>query len=237
MGLGLPRPRVPRGAAAARASRRASSRSGRSRSWSLPALVYLLSYVPWMRQGHSVADVLAHAARHLELPRQPDRHPHLLQPLVDLALAVSAHLVLLVLGRGVRARDRGARQPRDLVGRGARVAVGARERDPLARPAARLLRRRLLPALPALGPLAAHAQLPPLPVRGDPLRLPVARDAARPPLGRRARRSSRAATSCWWWRSSCCSCPSSRRCRCRPRLWGFRFPTGGGLWTWFPSWI
>ena len=20
-------------------------------------------------------------------------------------------------------------------------------------------------------------------------------------------------------------------------IWGFRFPTGGGIWTWFPSWI
>ena len=20
-------------------------------------------------------------------------------------------------------------------------------------------------------------------------------------------------------------------------LWGFRFPGGGGLWTWFPSWV
>ena len=20
-------------------------------------------------------------------------------------------------------------------------------------------------------------------------------------------------------------------------LWGFRFPTGGGIWTWFPTWI
>ena len=20
-------------------------------------------------------------------------------------------------------------------------------------------------------------------------------------------------------------------------LWSFRFPTGGGIWTWFPTWI
>ena len=70
----------------------------------LPAVVYLLSYVPWMRQGTQRVGRAPHAAGHLGLPRQPDRHPHLLQPLVDLALAVPAHLVLLVLGRGLRAR-------------------------------------------------------------------------------------------------------------------------------------
>ena len=174
-------------------SGRASWRSERSRSWLLPAAVYLLSYVPWMRQAHrdgaewwSAACGGRAAAGHLELPRQPDRHPHLLQPVVDLALALPAHLVLLVLGRGLRARHRRARQPGDLVGLGAGLAVGARDRDPLARPAARLLRRGLLPALPAVGALAAHAQLLALPLRGDPVRLPVARRCSSTAAGTRA---------------------------------------------------
>ena len=37
--------------------------------------------------------------------------------------------------------------------------------------------------------------------------------------------------------SSSSSCRSSPRCPVPSALWGFRFPGGGGLWTWFPSWI
>ncbi len=37
----------------------------------LPAAVYLLSYVPWMRQGHTVMDVVRLQSDDLELPREP----------------------------------------------------------------------------------------------------------------------------------------------------------------------
>ncbi len=126
----------------------------------------------------------ARAARHLELPRQPAGDAHLLQPVVDVAVPVPAHLVLLVGRRRCRAGHHRARQPRDLVGGAAGGRLGPAQRLALARRASPLRRQRLLHAVPALGALAAHAQLQPLPVRGDPLRLPRARPAARSRLGR-----------------------------------------------------
>ena len=60
------------------------------------------------------------------------------------------------------------------------LVTGARARDPR-----RLFSgARLLLPLPALGPLAAHAQLQPLPLRGHPLRVPEPGHAPRPRLGR-----------------------------------------------------
>ena len=196
--------------------RGAGARSAR-RSWSLPAAVYLLSYVPWMRQGNCPGGRAAGRLRAGGRQKQRDiwsYHANLtathtyFSPWWTWPWLYRPTWYFWFSGEGF---------VRGIVALGnpaiwwASVPVSLwalGDRNPLARPAARLLRRRLLPALPAVGPLAAHAQLLPLPLRGHPLRLPVARDAARPPLGQGPGRRSRAATWCWWRRSSCCSCPS-----------------------------
>src|SRR5207247_8841665 len=116
-----------------------------------------------------VARAVARATCHLAVPRAPPGHPSLLQQVVHLAVALPAHLVLLPPGDLLRARDRGHREPRAVVGVGPRLGLGARDGDETPRPAAPLRRRGLLRALPALGDLAADPELQPLPLRGDPV--------------------------------------------------------------------
>ena len=77
------------------------------------------------------------------------------------------------------------------------LSAWAIARRALARPPAPLRGGGVLPPLPPLGALAPHPQLQPLPLRGDPLRLPCARLAARSRLGRQGARSSRGATCSW----------------------------------------
>ena len=185
--------------AGARSSARASWPSARSPSRSLPAAIYLLSYVPWMRPGPSpLADVVAHAGDIWGYHADLQRDPPLLQRVVDVALAVparpgttstqDAELSCAASWPSATPRSGGCRCPSSLWA----LVTGIRG----ARPAPPLLRRGLLPPLPAVGPLAAHAQLQPLPVRGHPLRLPDARALASTGTGTAGRRSSRAATSC-----------------------------------------
>src|SRR5207247_2627432 len=125
-------------------------------------------------------------ARHLELPRAPERHPSLFQPLVDLALALSADLVFLPVRGWLDARDPRPPKPGPVVGQRPRHRVGPRDRDPRARSPPDLLGSGLLPSLPALGDLAANPELQPLPLRGHPLRLPQPGNVAGPLLGHRA---------------------------------------------------
>ena len=79
-------------------SPRASWPSRRSPSPCCPVSIYVLSYVPWMRQGHAPADLWPHAGGHLAVPRRPERDASLLQQVVHLAVALPAHLVLLQAG-------------------------------------------------------------------------------------------------------------------------------------------
>ena len=102
-----------------------------------------------------------------------------------------------------------------------------------------LHRRRLLLPLPALGDLAAHAELQPLPLRGDPLRLPDPRPDPGPRTGtarrREAARGYVGATLVVMFLFFL-SVPG-RAARARGRV---LLPTSGhGVrpWTWFPTWV
>ena len=141
------------------------------------------------------------------------------------------------VGRRRDRRDRRARQPGALVGVAAGRVLGPITGLWRTGPAADLLRRGLLLPVPALGAVAADAQLQPLPVRGDPLRLPRARHAARSRVGRRAAARRRESTSC---------VVIALFLYFLPLLIGYPFPAswffqnlGGGVrpWSWFRTWI
>ncbi len=167
-----------------RPSPRGGARGPRLRR-SFPLAVYVLSYVPWMRQGHTPWEAVALQKAIWRLPRGPRPPP---TPTSAGGGPGPGSTGPLGTSGGRAAGGCAASWPsatRRSGGRRSRVsawavATGVRWRDP---------RRvfagsRLLPAVPALGPLAAHAQLQPLPLRGHPLRVPRPRDPPRPRLGR-----------------------------------------------------
>src|SRR6266496_1045513 len=181
LGLGLPRPGAGgRPQAPALRPARAGARGHRlprpARGHLFPELRPLDAPAPFGQGGGH------RPARHLELPRAPERHPSLLQPLVDLALALSADLVFLPIRGRLDARDPRPRKPGPVVGERPRHRLGPGDGDPRARPPLDLLGSGLLLSLPALGDLAPHPELQPLPLRGHPVRLPQPGDAAGPLL-------------------------------------------------------
>ena len=186
----------------------------------------------------------------LELPRRPRRHPSLLQQVVHLALAGAAHLVLLQPGHRVgRARHRRHRQPGAVVGLAAGLVVGRCTRGAGSDPRRLFSGAGLLLPLPALGPVAAHAQLLALSARGDTLRLPVARRAARPPL-EPGTGAARARLPGGGGRPVRALPPVPHRDPGAERTLELSLPGlpveigpyhvmlgGFGIWTWFPTWV
>ncbi len=92
----------------------------------LPAAVYLLSYVPWMRQGHSAWEVVTLQKAIWDYHAHLDATHSYFSELVEVAAPLAAHLVLVVVGRRVDPGHRGSREPRPVVGGGPRVGVGGR---------------------------------------------------------------------------------------------------------------